>query len=819
MKKLPYSYSFKFTVYLFIVILGLSKTFAEPVNIPDPGLRRALEEAFGKSSGDIITEEEMGADSFKIFSASGRNISNLSGLEYATSLQYVYLESNSISDISSLSDLTGLEHLHLEHNQISDLSALSNITNLQSLNISYNNLTGLGGLPDLSATYALFFQHNQITSIQSLVDHTEYTGIGKTHTKVVDLNGNPLDEDSVNVHIPNLLFDRFIDVQFTSIFLKKVSGNNQTTTTNTQLDPFVVEVSNHKDQKVPDIEVRFILTSGSGNFADGSNDGKYEILNTKTDGDGRASGTLTTGLTTGKYRIAVEVREFRSNSLFVTGVKPFTVTVKGINISTILDKIPQSQPEYTVQQQQETPSQEQQQEQEEQPSQEQQQEQEEQPSQEQEEQEEQQQEQEETQETSSNQNTQELPPQQQETQSSQQQQETPPQQKPETEEEKQQPTKEQEQVTQTQEPEQQQQQEQELQTDPQPESISQQPEPRVEPDYTKIPFDYRKEGVGKVVFSELMLAHLGKYPQWIELYNTTDKDIDINGWKIVGRFLDDLETVHIIEAQVISKSFTIESKETCLIVNYSIPNSRDRISKGLADKTYDLKTASENLLNYKGIVLELQDAEDNPIDRVGNLNVSDEIIWEIPILVRNRRVSLIRRLKSIRSQVYNFTLGVKEFGWFPASNVDGLFDKRNQYYYGRYTDIGSPGFRTEDGETLPVTLSSFSPKLQKNGDIIINWVTESEIENAGFNILRSQTKQGPFVKVNAKLIQGAGTTGERSFYKWIDTTAKSNVVYYYQIEDVSFAGKRQTLTTARLKGLLSAKNRFTTLLGQMKGRD
>ena len=124
-------------------------------------------------------------------------------------------------------------------------------------------------MPDLNPTYALFFQHNQITSIQSLVDHTEYTGIGKTHTKVIDLNGNPLDDNSVNVHIPHLLFDRYIDVQFTSIFLKKVSGNNQTTTTNTQLNPFVVEVSNHKDQKVADADVRFILTSGSGNFADG----------------------------------------------------------------------------------------------------------------------------------------------------------------------------------------------------------------------------------------------------------------------------------------------------------------------------------------------------------------------------------------------------------------------------------------------------------------------------------------------------------------------------------------------------------------------
>ena len=482
----------------------------------------------------------------------------------------------------------------------------------------------------------------------------------------------------------------------------------------------------------------------------------------------------------------------------------------------MLNQVSQSQPEYPAQpQQQETPSQEQ----EEQPSQ-QQQEQEEQPSQQQQETPPQQQQEQETEEEEQQEQvtqTQEPEPPEPPAPNPQQQQEQ------ETEKEEQQ---EQEQVIQTQEPEPpapnpQQQQEQELQTDPQPESTpQQQPEfkPQVEPDYTKIPFNYRKEGVGKVVFSEIMFAHIEKYPQWIELYNTTDKGIDINRWKIVGRFLDDLETVHTIEAQVISKSFTIESKETCLIVNYSIPNSRDRISKGLADKTYDLKAASENLLNYKGIVLELQDAEGNPIDRIGNLNESDEIVWEIPILVRNRRVSLIRRLKSIRSQVYNFTLGMKEFGWFPASKVNGMFNKRNQYYYGKYTDIGSPGFRTEDGETLPVALSSFSPKLQKNGDIIINWITESEIENAGFNILRSQTKQGPFVKVNAKLIQGAGTTSERSVYTWTDTTAKPNIAYFYQIKDVSFAGERVTLTTSRMKGLISAENKYTIQWGQLKSR-
>ena len=87
---------------------------------------------------------------------------------------------------------------------------------------------------------------------------------------------------------------------------------------------------------------------------------------------------------------------------------------------------------------------------------------------------------------------------------------------------------------------------------------------------------------------------------------------------------------------------------------------------------------------------------------------------------------------------------------------------------------------------------------------MLNWITESELDNAGFNILRSLFKEGPFVNVNPSLIQGAGTTGERNEYTWTDTTVKPNAEYYYQIEDVSFAGVRYTRATKRLKGIFSA---------------
>ena len=77
-------------------------------------------------------------------------------------------------------------------------------------------------------------------------------------------------------------------------------------------------------------------------------------------------------------------------------------------------------------------------------------------------------------------------------------------------------------------------------------------------------------------------------------------------------------------------------------------------------------------------------------------------------------------------------------------------------------------------------------------------------------------RSGEFKVVNPQLIQGAGTTGERNDYIWTDTTAKPNIVYYYRIVDVSFAGVREMLGTVRISGLVSARGKRTTSWAGLK---
>ena len=121
-------------------------------------------------------------------------------------------------------------------------------------------------------------------------------------------------------------------------------------------------------------------------------------------------------------------------------------------------------------------------------------------------------------------------------------------------------------------------------------------------------------------------------------------------------------------------------------------------------------------------------------------------------------------------------------------------------------------------QALPVSLSSFRPvRDQATGEVLIRWITASELNNAGFNILRSETKTGNFKVINVKgIIPGHGTTSEKHVYEWKDTTAKPNVVYYYRIEDVSFDGERATLATTHLRGNVNAAGKLTTTWSSLK---
>ncbi len=136
------------------------------VDIPDANLRVVIENNLSKARGAPITRG--GMSTLTRLEASDANISDLTGLEFATRLETLELSDNNISDVSSLSGLTHLQELYLSYNSISDVSPLSGLTNLIWLHLGRNNISDVSPLSELTSLGELGLPDNNISDVSAL---------------------------------------------------------------------------------------------------------------------------------------------------------------------------------------------------------------------------------------------------------------------------------------------------------------------------------------------------------------------------------------------------------------------------------------------------------------------------------------------------------------------------------------------------------------------------------------------------------------------------------------------------------------------------
>jgi hypothetical protein len=79
----------------------------------------------------------------------------------------------------------------------------------------------------------------------------------------------------------------------------------------------------------------------------------------------------------------------------------------------------------------------------------------------------------------------------------------------------------------------------------------------------------------------------------------------------------------------------------------------------------------------------------------------------------------------------------------------------------------------------------------------LKWSTASELDNFGYDVYRSEHKNGPFTKLTKEPIAGAGTSDLPSYYEYTDTSIEPYKRYYYYIESISMNGKRNRFTPIR----------------------
>ena len=129
--------------------------------MPDPSLRILVRWRLGLAPDEPLTQQAMKQLTRLTLYRNQRpegitTIKDLTGLEHATELYSLDIQSNEISDISSLAGLTDLTILFLDGNEISDISPLAGLTRLTSLRLQGNQIsdvTALSGMVNLEWLY------------------------------------------------------------------------------------------------------------------------------------------------------------------------------------------------------------------------------------------------------------------------------------------------------------------------------------------------------------------------------------------------------------------------------------------------------------------------------------------------------------------------------------------------------------------------------------------------------------------------------------------------------------------------------------------
>jgi len=115
---------------------------------------------------------------------------------------------------------------------------------------------------------------------------------------------------------------------------------------------------------------------------------------------------------------------------------------------------------------------------------------------------------------------------------------------------------------------------------------------------------------------------------------------------------------------------------------------------------------------------------------------------------------------------------------------DGLWNT-NSYSF------ASPGYMDGD-QSLPVELVALKTAATEKS-ILLKWETQSELNNLGFNILRSNHRDDMYEQIASYQFDdnlvGQGSSPSAKKYEYSDLNVEKNITYWYKLIDVDFSGR------------------------------
>ena len=123
---------------------------------------------------------------------------------------------------------------------------------------------------------------------------------------------------------------------------------------------------------------------------------------------------------------------------------------------------------------------------------------------------------------------------------------------------------------------------------------------------------------------------------------------------------------------------------------------------------------------------------------------------------------------------------------FPADYSYGWVKLSDQHTIASYASEYDGGPITT-GETTLVHLTEFFAEASPRSTVIF-WETASEIDTVGYNLRRSDTIAGQYVKINETLIPGEGSTAQGASYSYTDSAGCGASRCFYKLEDIDAHG-------------------------------
>ncbi|WP_206912480.1 hypothetical protein IGL98_003310 [Enterococcus sp. DIV0840] len=168
------------------------KTDLMIVPVPDKALKEALLSKLGKPANSELTNQDMESiTSLTLSNEFSTQISSLSGLEYATNLSSLFLNTNNVTDFSPLEQLSSLTYINIDGNYLTsanfpDLSKSTGITHISvnSRRLSDDILPMFAHLMNLERLY--LDSNINITTLEPLKELPKLRSISVQFCGIVD---------------------------------------------------------------------------------------------------------------------------------------------------------------------------------------------------------------------------------------------------------------------------------------------------------------------------------------------------------------------------------------------------------------------------------------------------------------------------------------------------------------------------------------------------------------------------------------------------------------------------------------------------------